>query len=80
MSGEVINRIIARPPQPGHAITMATLGGTSSLPLTEVYEQSGGSRWRWRRPASDQATGSGFARRTGSSGCCSTSPRSGSAR
>ncbi|HEX9624109.1 MAG TPA: AMP-binding protein [Streptosporangiaceae bacterium] len=41
MSDSVINRIVNQPPQAGHQLTLATLGGISSLPLTEVYEQSG---------------------------------------
>ncbi len=41
MSGQVINAIVSGPPRPGHAITMATLGGMSSMPLTELHEQAG---------------------------------------
>jgi long-chain acyl-CoA synthetase len=41
MSDSVINRIVAQPPQAGHQLTLATLGGISSLPLTDVYDQAG---------------------------------------
>ncbi|HET9894394.1 MAG TPA: AMP-binding protein [Streptosporangiaceae bacterium] len=41
MNGQVINAVVTRPPRPGHAVTMAALGGTASMPLTELYEQAG---------------------------------------
>lgn len=41
MKGSVINRIVSRPPEAGHQLTLATLSGIRSLPLTSVYEQSG---------------------------------------
>src|ERR1700722_3135924 len=39
-TGSVINQILARPPAPGHQISFATLGGVTSLPLTELHEQA----------------------------------------
>lgn len=41
MTGSVINRIVAAPPAPGHTITFATLGGTTTLPLTDLFDQAG---------------------------------------
>ncbi len=40
MTGSVINKILAGPPEPGHQITFATLSGVHSLPLTELHEQA----------------------------------------
>ncbi|HET7017659.1 MAG TPA: AMP-binding protein [Streptosporangiaceae bacterium] len=40
MTDSVINRIVSQPPQAGHQLTLATLAGVSSLPLTEVYDQA----------------------------------------
>jgi long-chain acyl-CoA synthetase len=40
MTASVINRIVSRPPEPGHQLTLATLSGISSLPLTSVYDQA----------------------------------------
>jgi long-chain acyl-CoA synthetase len=40
MSGSVINRIVSGPPQPGPTLTMATLAGVSTVPLTEVYARA----------------------------------------
>jgi long-chain acyl-CoA synthetase len=37
----VINRIVSTPPEAGHQLTLATLAGVSSIPLTEVYDQAG---------------------------------------
>jgi long-chain acyl-CoA synthetase len=41
MTDSVINRIVSSRPEAGHQLTLATLGGVSSLPLTEVYDQAG---------------------------------------
>ncbi len=40
MTGQVINRIVAGPPAPGHAITFASLGGITSMPLTELHDRA----------------------------------------
>lgn len=37
----VINRIVSVPPLPGHTITFATLGGTTTIELTELFDQAG---------------------------------------
>jgi long-chain acyl-CoA synthetase len=37
----VINQIVSQSPRPGHAMTFATLGGITSIPLSDLYEQSG---------------------------------------
>jgi long-subunit acyl-CoA synthetase (AMP-forming) len=36
----VINQIVSQAPRPGHAMTFATLGGITSIPLSDLYEQS----------------------------------------
>jgi len=41
MTGSVINRIVSQPPEAGHQLTLATLAGIRSVPLTEVYAQAG---------------------------------------
>jgi long-chain acyl-CoA synthetase len=41
MTDSVINRIVSAPPEAGHQLTLATLAGLSSIPLTEVYDQAG---------------------------------------
>ena len=37
----VINQIVSQPPPPGRTMTFATLGGITSVPLADLYEQSG---------------------------------------
>ncbi|MCX5386208.1 AMP-binding protein [Streptomyces sp. NBC_00083] len=41
MTDSVINRLVARPPAPGHRISFIRLGSVRTLDLTELYEQSG---------------------------------------
>ncbi len=41
MSGSVISTIAASPPAAGHSVTMATLGGVTSVPLAGLHEQAG---------------------------------------
>lgn len=40
MTESVINRIVAGPPAAGHTLTVATLAGVATVPLTEVYARA----------------------------------------
>ncbi len=41
MTAGVINRIVSGPPESGHTVTFATLGGITTMPLTELQDQAG---------------------------------------
>jgi long-chain acyl-CoA synthetase len=40
VTGSVINQIVSASPRPGHTLTMATMAGVSTVPLTEVYARA----------------------------------------